>query len=134
MFDCSNLTNLTLVTTKLRSKTNGERTIPHGFLDDQCYKLSACDSIIFSAIKIDFDFIDSSINKWTRYKWYSSLSVKIFCNFYLLTFNLISISFAALALGNKSLCTIQMFSILFSQMVAFTKLKVNIAKEICIMS
>ena len=62
-FDCSNLTNLTLVTTKLRSKTNGERTIPHGFLDDQCYKLSACDSIIFSAIKIDFDFIDSSINK-----------------------------------------------------------------------
>ena len=42
-FDCSNLTNLTLVTTKLRSKTNGERTIPHGFLDDQCYKLSACD-------------------------------------------------------------------------------------------
>ena len=33
------------------------------------------------------------------------VSVKILYNYHLLTFNLISISFTALALGKKSLCT-----------------------------
>jgi len=42
LFNCSNLTNLMLVITKLQSKTSGERITQHGFLDDNIFIISVC--------------------------------------------------------------------------------------------